>query len=122
MRMRTTTQIQEVIDTVTYEISELESKISSFDKSAHFDEDSYVDILNEIYGTVEVCGMTMDAGTVLREMDEGAYRYMMSCHIDDMNNNQFQEFNDLENELEELDDELSKLEEELAEAEEAEEE
>ncbi len=41
-------------------------------------EDEYEDMLNEIYGTVEVCGMTMDAGRILREMDETAFRCGMS--------------------------------------------
>jgi hypothetical protein len=36
--------------------------------------DMYDEILSDIYGTVEVCGMTMDAVTVLKEMDETAYR------------------------------------------------
>ena len=37
-------------------------------------EDEYEDVLNEIYGTVEVCGMTFDSGAILRELDPTAFR------------------------------------------------
>ena len=36
-------------------------------------EDEYEDTLNEIYGTVEVCGMTFDSGRILRELDPTAF-------------------------------------------------
>lgn len=42
------------------------------------DERDYEEELNAIYGTVEVCGMTMDAGTVLRECDPTAFRCGMA--------------------------------------------
>lgn len=37
------------------------------------DDDEYEQFLNELYGTVNVCGMTMDAGHVLRHMDNIAF-------------------------------------------------
>lgn len=43
-------------------------------------EDEFVAELNEIYGHVEVCGMTMDAGEVLKVMDPVAFR----CGMADM--------------------------------------
>ena len=38
------------------------------------DDDEYESWLNEVFGDVEVCGMTMSSGTVLREMDDCAFR------------------------------------------------
>ena len=38
------------------------------------DEQEYQDILDEIYGDVEVCGMTYGSGYVLRELDPIAFR------------------------------------------------
>ena len=37
-------------------------------------EEEFEEELNEIYGTVNVCGFEMDAGTVLKECDPVAFR------------------------------------------------
>jgi len=42
------------------------------------DEKEFEDMLNDTFGTVDVCGMTMDAGTVLRECDPIAFRCALS--------------------------------------------
>jgi len=42
--------------------------------SEHKAESQFDDFLQEAYGTIEVCGMTMDAGIVLKECDNTAYR------------------------------------------------
>ena len=42
------------------------------------DERAYDEMLDEIYGTVEICGMTFDSSRVLKEMDPIAYRVGMS--------------------------------------------
>lgn len=39
----------------------------------YYTDSEFLDILNELYGTVDVCGMTMDAGRVLKEMDPVAF-------------------------------------------------
>lgn len=38
------------------------------------DEQEYEDMLNDTYGTVDICGMTFDQGTVLKELDPTAFR------------------------------------------------
>lgn len=38
------------------------------------DEKDFEDELNEMYGTVEICGMTFDQGTALKELDPTAFR------------------------------------------------
>lgn len=37
-------------------------------------ESEYVDYLNEIYGSVEVCGQTFDQGDLLQDADPTAFR------------------------------------------------
>jgi hypothetical protein len=37
-------------------------------------DDEYAEILNDIYGTVEVCGQTFDQGTLLKDADAVAFR------------------------------------------------
>lgn len=43
-------------------------------KDKEISDSDYRDILDDLYGTVEVCGMTMDSGRVLEEMDPTAFR------------------------------------------------
>ena len=37
-------------------------------------EEDYMDLLDDIYGTVEIAGMTYDTGRALRELDPIAFR------------------------------------------------
>lgn len=41
-------------------------------------EKEFEDKLNEIHGTVEICGITYAAGYALRQVDETAFRCSMS--------------------------------------------
>ncbi len=36
-------------------------------------DEEYIEELNEIYGEVEICGMTFDAGRALKELDPTAF-------------------------------------------------
>ena len=45
-----------------------------------YDEDSFEEMLNEIYGEVEICGYSYSAGYALKELDPIAYR----CDLADM--------------------------------------
>lgn len=38
------------------------------------DDKEYEEVLNKLYGTVEICGMTFDSGYALRELDPTAFR------------------------------------------------
>jgi hypothetical protein len=40
----------------------------------YYTDEEYIEILNDIYGTVKVCGMTYDAGNLLQEIDPTAFR------------------------------------------------
>lgn len=48
-----------------------------------YDEDSFEDMLNETYGTVDVCGYSYDAGYLLKKLDPIAF----NCSLND-----FQEY------------------------------
>lgn len=41
-------------------------------------EEEYEEQLNDIFGTVEICGMTFDSGRALKELDPTAFRVGMS--------------------------------------------
>ena len=51
--------------------------ISAWEAERDFEE-----LLGEIYGTVEICGYTFDAGRALKELDPIAFREGMLCHYD----------------------------------------
>lgn len=46
-------------------------------------ENDFVDMLNDIYGEVEICGYKYGAGYALREIDPVAFR----CALDDFEAN-----------------------------------
>jgi hypothetical protein len=48
----------------------LEVKYESHEK---YTEDDYDDMLNETYGTVDICGYTYDSAYALKELDPTAY-------------------------------------------------
>lgn len=88
--------------------------------------DDYDNMLDECYGTVEVCGMTFDSRRILQELDPTAYHCGFIDFIDglekDPQSNRhhpaWQSYRDLEEELETLEDELVDQEEQLEELEE----
>lgn len=45
------------------------------------DED-YQEVLNDAYGTIEICGQTFDSGYALRELDPTAFRCGKADHED----------------------------------------
>ena len=53
--------------------------------SENLEEDGYIDMLNECYGPVELCGMTYDAAHVLESVDPIAYR----CGFSDWQDSQY---------------------------------
>lgn len=42
------------------------------------DESDFREYLNDLYGEVDICGMTFDAGYALQELDPTAFRCSMS--------------------------------------------
>lgn len=45
-------------------------------------EEQYLEALNDIFGTVEICGQTFDAGYALKELDPTAFRCGMADYED----------------------------------------
>lgn len=43
-------------------------------------DEEFVEILNEMYGEVEVCGMTYGSGSILVDQDPTAFRCMKGDH------------------------------------------
>lgn len=78
-------------------------------------EELYEETLRELYGDVKVCGFTMDAANVLRELDPIAFRTGMNDWLDSESDQTFRYIGDdwyLKTEVDQIEEEL------LAEAEE----
>ena len=50
-------------------------------------EESYDDMLDDAYGTVEVAGMTYDTSRILKNVDPIAYRVGMADYADSLTSN-----------------------------------
>lgn len=86
-----------------YDQDKLDKKVTEFYDEAieeyveeHNTEEAYEEKLNEIYGEVEVCGTSFQAGRILKELDP----IMFSCGMSD-NEDSIRE--DAENEISEDD-------------------
>ena len=95
--MRDIDDIQEDIDEKADEIMELELKLT---------EDAYDELLDEIYGDIDVCGVDMPASQVLNEVDPIRYNVGKSDYDSEHQPNldtAVEEMEKLEAEMEEAD-------------------
>ena len=93
------------------EICTAQSNIETFEYSCS--DDDYDEMLDDVYGDVEICGMNYSSSRALKLLDPVAYR----CGKGDFESNydldNCEEYNDLKDELESLEYQLSDLENDL---------
>ena len=87
--------------------------IDYFDVSDYYDEEMFLDEMREEYGTVNIMGYEYNAIDALHNLDNIAFREMFNNHIDTLDKNDFEEYQELAEELEELENELLEIEEQL---------
>ena len=95
------------------EICTAQSNIETFEYSCTDDE--YDEMLDEIYGDVEICGMSYSSSQALKELDPIAYCCAKNDFESDYDLDNCEEYSDLKDELESLEDQLSDLENDLSE-------
>ena len=93
------------------EICTAQSNIETFEYSCSDDE--YDEMLDEIYGDVEICGMNYSSSQALQELDPIAYRCGKGDYESNYDLDNCEEYSDLKDELEELEGQLSDLENDL---------
>ena len=93
------------------EICTAQSNIETFEYSCTDDE--YEQMLDDMYGDVEICGMTYSSSRALKLLDPVAYRCAKNDFESNYDLNNCEEYNDLKDELESLEDQLSDLENDL---------
>jgi peptidoglycan hydrolase CwlO-like protein len=113
--MRTIEDINNEIEALKEQISDKQEEINNFDKAEHLSDEKYAEMLDDVYGKVNICGYTYCSSYALEKVDPIAYRCGFSDFADSMENEDFEEYNELIEELEELENELNELNEELEE-------
>lgn len=100
-------------DALKKAIKDKQKEIDCFDVSEYYDEELFIDEMREEYGTVNIMGYEFNDINVLYELDNIAFREMYNNHIDTLDKNDFEEYQELEEELEELKNELLEIEDEI---------
>ena len=95
------------------EICTAQSNIETFEYSCTDDE--YEQMLDDVYGDVEICGMTYSSSRALKLLDPVAYRCGKIDFESGYDLENCEEYNDLKDELESLEGQLSDLENDLSE-------
>ena len=95
------------------EICTAQSNIETFEYSCTDDE--YDEMLDDVYGDVEICGMIYSSSRALKLLDSVAYRCAKNDFESDYDLENCEEYSDLKDELESLEDQLSDLENDLSE-------
>ena len=104
-------EVESLLENINQQIKDKRHEIDSFEYSCSDDE--YDEMLDDVYGDVEICGMTYSSSRALKLLDPVAYRcgkidFESNYDLDDV-----EEYTDLKDELESLEDRLSDLENEL---------
>ena len=94
-------------------IKDKQKEIDCFDVSQHYDEDMFIEEMREEYGAVKIMGYKYNAIDALYELDSIAFREMFNNHIDTLDKNDFEEYQELAEELEGLENELLEIQEEI---------
>lgn len=105
------TEVESKLANVSQQIKDKQHEIDSFEYSCTDDE--YDEMLDDVYGDVEICGMNYSSSRALKKLDPTAYNcgkgdYEANYDLDDC-----EEYSDLKDELESLEDQLSDLENDL---------
>ena len=109
--------IEARIESIESEIAGLQVDIENFDPSEYSDESEYADMLDDVYGEVEICGTSYFASYALKLVDPVAFRVGFSDWASERDPSDFEEYNDMVSRLDDLESQLSDLQDELEELE-----
>ena len=98
-------------------IKSIQKQMDNFELDADDFEDEYEEILRAEYGTVNICGMTMDAVNVLKECDPTAFRNELLDYVNHFSKEDIPAYKTLESRLDDYIKEYEKLQIEIEEEE-----
>ena len=94
------------------EIENIQKEMDNFEVT--ITDEEYADVLDELYGDVEVAGYTFNTNRVLQELDPIAFRCGKSDYESGLDVEDDTDYQDLEDQLESMKYELSDLNDELS--------
>lgn len=106
-------ELQAKCDALKKAIKYKQRAMDYFDVTDYYDEDMFIEEMEEAWGYVEIMGMQYSAVDTLRKVDSIAFREMYNNHIDTLDKNDLEEYRELEEDLEELENELLEIEEKI---------
>ena len=93
-------------DELVKAVKDKQKEIDCFDVSEYYDEDMFIEEIREEYGSVNIMGYEYNAIDALYELDNIAFREMYNNHIDTLDKNDFEEYQELAEELGEIENKL----------------
>ena len=105
------TEVESKIANVSQQIKDKQKEIDSFEYSCT--EYEYDEMLDDVYGDVEICEMNYSSSQALKLLDPTAYRCGKADYEANYDLDNCEEYSDLKDELESLEDQLSDLENDL---------
>ena len=73
----------------------------------------YEDTLHDLYGLVEICGLTYDPAHALKEIDPTAYRCGLSDYVDSLDKEEEPDYMEVKEELEEIESDIETVTEQI---------
>lgn len=100
------------------ELAELKAELESKQKEAEnweveISDEQYDEMLDDIYGEVQIAGMSYSTSYALKELDPTAYRCGKSDFESGMDNEDDPKFVELQDEIEEIESEIADMEEQI---------
>lgn len=104
--------VRQDIKKLKQEKEKLQKELDSFDVSLYVEASEYRDYLNDLYGTVMVCGKELSAGTLLQDHDSVAFNTGMSEWLDDYPKESIAKYQEILDSIEQIENDISDLEDE----------
>ena len=104
-------EVEKTMGAIEVAILDKQKEIDSFEYSCSDDE--YDEMLDDVYGDVEICGMNYSSSQALKELDPVAYNCGKGDYEANYDLDNCEEYSDLKDELESLENKLSDLENDL---------
>ena len=100
-------------DALKKAIKDKQKEMDCFDVSEYYDDGMFIEEMREEYGSVNIMGYEFNAIDALYKLDNIAFREMYNNHVDGLDKNDFEEYQELEEELEEIENGLLDIEDEI---------
>ena len=106
-------QLQFAIDLKREALKAKEIEMASLELDPYDYESAYDDMLSDVYGDVDICGMTMSPVAIIREMDPTVYRCGLLDYVDSLDKTETDAYKELEQESQDLEYAIEDLQSEL---------